>query len=662
MKPSRLLIPLSVLVCLLIWRAPAAFAGDDWKPVDPSELALKSPLVDKDADAEAIFWDVRVDDDDVGNVVFTHYVRIKVFTERGRESQSKIDIPFGKFFNTDIKIKDLAARTIKPDGSIVELKKEDIFERTIVKAGGLKVKNKSFAMPGVEPGAIIEYRWREVRENQSANYIRLQFQRDIPVQRVSYHLKPFPFAGLAMNWLTFHGQESKFVKEKDGFYGRTMTNLPAFQEEPHMPPADEVRTWTLVFYAPPDHLAPSKYWSNVGKHFYDATKSLMKVNDDVRAAAAAAIGDATAPEQKLERLFNFVRTKIKNASDDASGLTPEERVKVKNNKTPSDTLKRGIGSGADLDLLFAALATSAGFDARIVLAPDRSDIFFDKSYAITYFISPANIAVRVGDQWRFYNPGYNYLESEMLRWQEEGVEVLITDPKEPVWMQTPVTSSLKTMEKRTANLSLSEDGTLEGNVRIEYTGQLAVEKKEYNDDDSPSEREETLRNAVKRQMSTAEVSAIKFENVTDPSKPFVCAYHVRVPGYAQRTGKRLFVQPAFFKYGLNPLFSASSRKTPIYFHYPWSERDDVTIDLPAGFAIDNGDTPSAVRAGETSQYNVNIGITKDGKTLSYKRSFTFNGMLVPIDGYATLKRYFDLVHKADNHTLTLKQSAATASK
>jgi hypothetical protein len=46
-------------------------------------------------------------------------------------------------------------------------------------------------------------------------------------------------------------------------------------------------------------------------------------------------------------------------------------------------------------------------------------------------------------------------------------------------------------------------------------------------------------------MSTAELSDIRIENVTDPVKPFVYAYHVRVPGYAQRTGKRLFLQPAF---------------------------------------------------------------------------------------------------------------------
>src|SRR6476619_1546336 len=140
-----------------------------------------------------LFWEVRMDDNPEGDLIFTHYLRVKVFTERGRESQSKIDLLYGKLYGSEIKISDIAGRTIKPDGSIVELKKEDIFDRTVVKTSGLKYKARSFAMPAVEPGCIIEYRWREVWVNTDANNVRLQFQRDIPVQRVQYLIKPMAY-------------------------------------------------------------------------------------------------------------------------------------------------------------------------------------------------------------------------------------------------------------------------------------------------------------------------------------------------------------------------------------------------------------------------------------------------------------------------------------
>jgi hypothetical protein len=170
-----------------------------------------------------------------------------------------------------------------------------------------------------------------------------------------------------------------------------------------------------------------------------------------------------------------------------------------------------------------------------------------------------------------------------------------------------------------------------------------------------------LRDSVKARMSTADISDIKIENVTDPIKPFVYAYHVRVPGYAQRTGKRLFLQPAFFQHGLGPMFSASQRQYPVYFHYPWSEKDELTIELPAGFALDNADSPAPFAAANISRYDVNISVTPDGRKLTYRREFFFGGggnILFPENAYASLKGLFDLLHQNDEHTITLKQTTA----
>ena len=70
-------------------------AGDEqWRPVDPADLALKAAIVEPNADAEAIFWDIRIDDGGQDDLVLSHYVRIKIFTERGRENHSKVDLPY----------------------------------------------------------------------------------------------------------------------------------------------------------------------------------------------------------------------------------------------------------------------------------------------------------------------------------------------------------------------------------------------------------------------------------------------------------------------------------------------------------------------------------------------------------------------------------------
>ncbi len=663
-RPRFLLPFFLALFGLAVLSVPVALADDNgWRPVDPAELSSTTPTVEPNADAEALFWEVRMDDSQTEELVFKHYIRIKVFTDRGRESQSKVDLAFGKISNYKIRVEDIAARTIKPDGTIIELKKTDIFERTIVKANGLKVKAKSFAMPGVEPGSIIEYRWREVRENASADGIRLEFQRDIPVRQVKYYIKPFAFEESAtMRIQTFHGDNPQLVKEKNGFYSMTMTNLPAVHEEPNMPPEDQIKTWMLIYYTRLENSNPAVYWGLVAGVFNNILKPLMKPDDSVKRATATAVGDATTQEQKLQRIFDFVRANIKNVSDDAAGLTSQDRLKLKTNKSPSDTLKRGQGTGADIDLLFAAMAKAAGFEVHVALAPDRSQIFFQPQYANVYFVEPSSIAVKVGDIWRFFNPGYNLLPFGMLRWQEEGEDTLLVGEGSALWVKTPISPPELSRVTRKAKLHLTEDGTLEGDVRIEYTGHLAVEKKEENDEDSQQQREDTLREMIKAHMSTAELSNIQVENVTDPVKPFVYSFHIKVPGYAQKTGRRLFLQPAFFQHGLGALFQTSERHYPVYFHFPWSEDDTIEIEMPAGYALDHAEAPAPVAAGDVSRYDVKIQVA-DQRTIIYHRTFFFGAgesILFPTTTYNALRQVFDAIHTSDEHTLALKQNTTAS--
>ncbi len=645
------------LSCLLI--SSTTVRAQQWKPIDPSHLALNAPAVEKDADAEAIFWEVYLKDEWDGSYarqVLSHYLRIKIFNDRGIEKHGKVDLLyFGK-----VNIRDIAARTIKPDGTIVELKKDSIFDREIVRLSGLKFKSKSFAMPAVEPGSIIEYRWNEQRP--FSLYTRLQFQREIPVQSVKYYIKPLSDIELAMRSVTFHAQATSFTKEKDGYVSTGQTNVPAFVEEPRMPPEDQVRSWMLLYYSKNEKIVPAKFWKEYGKSVYDSNKGLLKVNDEIRKAAADVIGEAPSPEQKLERILAFCRTRIKNVHDDMTTLSDEERKKLKENRSPADTIKRGYGHGKDIDLLFAAMAMAAGFEARIINLPDRNDIFFDPNIADDYFLNVYDIAVKVGEEWRFFDPSSRYVPLGMLRWQQEGQPALVADPKEPVFINTPISPAEKSLQKRSAKLHLREDGTLEGEVRIEYTGHFAAINKENHDEESASEREEHVRQTVQSRLGNVDVTDIKLEEVTDPFKPLIYSYKVRVPGFAERTGKRIFLQPAFFQKGIGPLFPTSDRRHDIYFHFPWMEEDNVTIDLPDGFALDNAESPASFNLGEVGRYEVNLAITQDKKTLVYKRNLKFSGLVFPKTTYQALKRAFDTMHQQDNHAVTLKQDVAAAVK
>lgn len=70
----------------------------DWMPVERADLTRKTPKVDAAADAEAIFWDVRVEDRAEGgepSTVLTHYIRIKIYTDKGKDDHGTVEIASG---------------------------------------------------------------------------------------------------------------------------------------------------------------------------------------------------------------------------------------------------------------------------------------------------------------------------------------------------------------------------------------------------------------------------------------------------------------------------------------------------------------------------------------------------------------------------------------
>ena len=643
------LLPVLCLVFLFFQSA----AAQEWRPVTPQELSMKTAQVEPDADAEAIFWEVRVDDNASSeDLIMKHYVRVKIFNERGREKYSKIDIPFTK----GTKIKDLMARIIKPDGTTVELNKNDVFEREIVKADKVKVKAKSFAVPNIEPGVIVEYRYQETHRSTWANNMRLLFQHDIPIQNITYYFRPANNA----KTLSFNMGNNSFVKDKNGFYRATMENVPAIKEEPQMPPEDEVRSWMIIYYWDDLKDTSSDFWSKAGGvivRVFDI-KDTLKPGKDMKAAATEIANGATTPDDQLARLYEFCKKRVKNITYDPT-LTDEQKEEIKPSKSAADTYKKLQGTEQDINELFASLATSLGFEARLAFSGDRSQMFFNPRQAHVSFIHFSSIGVKVNGRWKYYDPGDAFVPNGMLAWNEENTSVLLLGYKDYITTEIPLSGTEKSAAKRTAKLKLLEDGNLEGTINVEYTGQLAYLYRTDNYKKSATEREEILKNDVKKRISAADISDVSIENLTDAEKPLVFQYKIRVPNYAQKTGKRLFFQPGFFEYGTNPLFSTATRKYDIYFHYPWSEQDNIQIEYPKTFDLDSAETPGTLADPERiSMLDIVMKADRANSLLIYERKFHFGGngnILFKPGAYQPLKNLFDAFYKADTHTITLRQ-------
>ncbi|MGQ0542501.1 MAG: DUF3857 domain-containing protein [Blastocatellia bacterium] len=656
-KLSRLLS----VFCVAGAFSAVLFAQDkDWRPVTPAELSSRTPVVEPGADAEATFWEVRVDDSSAAELALRHYVRVKIFTERGREDFSRHDVVFTK----GTKIKDMDARVTKPDGTPVLVKKEDILEREIVRANGFKVKAKTFALPGLELGSIVEYRYKEVVDAGAAN-MRLILQREIPLQEVTYYVKPFA-GDRAMYAQPFNIGKTGFEKDKGGYYRISMKNVPAFREEPSMLPEDEVKQWVYIYYDNNRVTDADKYWTNISKAVYETSKNALKPNDEVTKATTDLIAGAASDNEKLKRIYEFTKTQIRNLTY-SEKVTDDEWKKVRGNKTPADVLKLKMGSAGDIDTLFGAMAKAAGYEVRYALSGSRNELFFNRTIPnLALMLNSSSIAVKVGTDWRLFSPASYFTPYGMLSWPEEDQTALITDSKELIWKEIPLSTADKSMEKKSGKFKLLADGTLVGEGRIEYTGHRAYAQKNFNRGDTPAEQEKTLKEMIQANiLGTAEIESFTIENVSDPEKPFVYTYKIKVPGYASRTGRRIFFQPNVFKRSAQPKFTSSTRKYDVYINYPYSEVDEFTIELPDGFSLENAEAPGMVKDPQgIGSHQTQMSIANNGKLLMYKRTFSFgNGGLIrfPVQSYTAVKGLFEAFHRADVHPLALREASTAAS-
>lgn len=656
MNSISLAKPFSVLslCCAFALSSFFVFGQDkDWRPILPADLQSTAPVVEPNADAEAIFWEVRVDDSSVDELALRHYVRIKLFTERGREDFARKDIAFTK----GTQIKDFEARVTKPDGTSSIVKKEDVLERDIVKADGFKIRAKTIAFPGLEVGSIIEYRYKEIVNDGAAN-MRLIFQRDVPIREIAYFVKPFS-GDRAMAYHPFNAGNLKFEKDKNGFYKAEMKNVPAFREEPSMLPEDEVRSWVYIYYTAQAPKSADEYWKQVGTGLFGVQKDTLKANDEVKQVASQLVVGAVSDDEKLKRIYEFTKTQIKNTTY-AENVTDDEKKTAAKNKSAGDTLKNKLGSAGDIDQLFGAMARAVGFDARIALSGNRNEMFFKRDVPnMRLMLGSSSVAVKVGSDWRFFSPASYFVPYGMMSWIEEAQVALIPDPKELIWQPIPLSEPSKSAEIRSGKFKIDAEGTLIGEGRVEFTGHQAYSHKMLNRGDSASEKEDRLKSYVRTAISgSTEIISFNIENANDPEKPFVYSFKVKVPGYAQRTGKRLFFQPNVFERGSQPRFTSNQRKYDVYIPYPYSESDDITLELPPGFKLENADAPETLKDSQgIGSHETFIGVSKDGSMIVYKRKFSFgNGGFIQFQAssYPAVKSLFERFNKADVHQLTLR--------
>lgn len=657
-------------IVLLTMVAAASALSADWKPVTPEMLSLAKPKLDPNADAEAMFWEAWVSDALEGGQSLTHrvvnYKRIKLYNERGVKQWGEVSIPYSP--SAGWTIFDIQARTILPDGTIANVPGSAVFDSTAVKKGRMDLKVKKFAFPRLTPGAIIEFQYTDTFTNHLPRYTKLEAQLEIPAWEITYYVKPMSSQYVAFNMrsFNFNCRHSPWAPAKanglrEGYMFATLTDMPAFVEEPLMPDEEDAKAWILIYYSAAFPETGPAYWRVLGQKIHEQFRRDIRVNGEIKALAAELTAAAQTIEQKATALATFCQNSIGNVDYNAGTMTSEQRERYvkklsKADYSSADTLKHKLGNSEDIIGLFYALAQAAGLNPAYVRSSTARGGVLRPEFLDPYLLKRSQVAVKDGANVLYYNPGNPYLAPGMLDWREQGQPALLMD-KEPHLVILPVTPSAASHLRREMRLKLSPEGAISGTVTMHYSGHTAVKAKVELDDQSAGSREETKKKELEARFPGAKVTDVTIENATATRDALKVQFNISMEGYAQRTGKRLFIQPSLFQHGRPALFSQASRLHPIFFPNAYQESDDIVIELPEGFALESPDVPGSFKLGQAGSYQMTASITQPKRELKVTRRFVWGDagqIRFNAEAYPALKSAFNRIHDSDAHSFTLR--------
>ena len=514
------------LIFVLVAAVSFAQIKEDWLPVTPQDLSYKEVPGKPGASAVRLYYAHSIDNNSQTEFI---YERIKVLKDKGKE-YADVKIPI---FSSDIffvTLSDLKARTIRPDGSIVEFT-DKVFNTVIFKGQGLRLFAKGFTLPEVSVGSIIEYKYHlnfQVPVAYAAFVLDLGgdwvMQSDLHTVRENFYFRPYEggvyqstthahveWDGAQVSWVSTNMKDKP--KSKGNEISMEMQNVPAFDSEDHMPPEDNYKPTVIFFYTRRGTGNTEKAWQDIGQDANERIETFIAKNRGVKEAALKAMADETEPGMKLRRLYERA-LQIRNLSFEH--FRSEEEMKKENlqqNIGAGDVLAHGYGTDRDITRLFVAMARAAGFEASILLTSDRKERFFNKEETSLRQINSMIASVVLDGKEIYLEPGTKFCPYGLVRWNHTLTDALKLDRKGGVFVKIPPSNYDKSVIHRTANATVAEDGSLKGEVIVEYKGYDALEHRLESLDNDEAGKKKMLEDELKEWLPSG--SVVKMAKMCD---------------------------------------------------------------------------------------------------------------------------------------------------
>ncbi len=630
--------------------------------VSKEEIEETEYPTNKDADAAILykkqytFYDYN---STTGLALITRYhYRIKLYNEEGFD-WATVNLNGYISGSDEEKIYGIKGYTYNLEGDkIVEekLRKEEIFDEEVSKYR----KAVKFTMPSLKPGSVIEFEY-EKRSPFLTSLDDTELQSTIPIKMMEVKVEIPEFFGFVSHYnqlaslfipidqtkepFNMHTQNNEYLQT---VYSISKENIPALKEEVYVDYLDNYAArikWELQYTKFPNQ--PMDYfshtWEDVSKSIYDdggyATE--LKRSNFFQEDVDAILEGAATPEDKLIRIYNFIKSKI--AWNEYIGFTAENGIRK--------AYKDGTGNTGDINLLLTAMLRYAGLDANPVLLSTKSNgvpVFPTRS-GFNYVI----VGVQFGDQILLLdatdkNAAPGELPERARNWQGR----IIKDEGKSDWVY--LLPSYKSKELNYINFQITEDLKLKGKFTGVYNKLVAKNFR----DQFKGINEDSYIEMLQDGKGDILISELTKENENEIGQDIKEVYQFELNNGVEAIGDKLYINPLLFLSEKENPFKAEERIYPIYLNYPVEHASTVNIMIPAGYKIESLPESALVNMNEEDA-SFKYLLTQSSNFLRLETSIDFNKSVYAASDYDHLKNFFDEIVSKHSEAIVLSKIEET---
>lgn len=682
--------------------AGRAGKGEDegWLPVDPQDLAMKSYAAAPGAHAVILYSDEERDEDKHTDF---HYVRVKILDAGGLKSaEAEIEDP-----GAQGEVEELHARTIHPDGSIVEFTGQPV-ERWKRSMNGFR-RVLAFTYPAATAGSIVEYRERvrhgversesflTLAPREAAWFITaprvydwsargLLFAREARFRLYSSMPDTVTFAarlGIPRGEWRFRtsnlpADTTVDTKQEDTVVcvARDVAPLP----ELYPPPLGSLQARIEHYYTRHNDETYSDYWVSFALVELSREAEALGSSKTAREVAEQAVETGDKPEEALRKLYARAQ-KIRNLSYGNEPTVQKGKRQPDEARTVDEVLKRGEGTSRQINLALMAMARGAKLKAWLLLLAPRNIQRFDMKRPELEQLSQTAVSVALGAQTILLDPGVPEVPFGKLPWPITGAGGFRVEKDSVIPIATPELLASEAGVRRWAELQLGADGALSGTMQVDYYGQEALELRVLASGMGEQERANFLSERFKTWLPAgSKITSLAADGWDEEEEPVHAQFQLWIPGRPGAGGSAsVALTPTVA--GQTNSFEDPERTDEADFPYPYQETDHIHITVPPGMHLEQvaplrqarlrllGEITYAPENGESTglrrrRTGIVVPAVYENARVERKDSVTVTRKLdvlltaVPASDYAKLREFFLEVQAWDAESASLRAGPA----